>query len=67
MEKFSVLMSVYKNEKAEYLDKAIESILNQTILPDEIVIVKDGILTSDLECVLSKYASQYSFFKFLEL
>ncbi|WP_293717994.1 glycosyltransferase [uncultured Phascolarctobacterium sp.] len=66
MEKFSVLMSVYKNEKAEYLDKAIESILNQTILPDEIVIVKDGILTSDLECVLSKYASQYSFFKFLE-
>lgn len=66
MENFSVLMSVYKNEKEEYLEKAIESLLQQTILPDEIVIVKDGILTSGLEHVLSKYVSQYSFFKFLE-
>lgn len=66
MEKFSVLMSVYKNEKAEYLDKAIESILNQTILPDEIVIVKDGLLTKELEDVLNKFSSKSSIFKFLE-
>lgn len=62
MEKFSVLMSVYKNEKAEYLDKAIESILNQTILPDEIVIVKDGLLTKELEDVLNKFSSKSSIF-----
>lgn len=51
MENFSVLMSVYKNEKAEYLELAIDSILKQTIVPNEIVIVKDGTLTHELEMI----------------
>lgn len=66
MEKFSVLMSVYKNEKAEYLELAIDSILKQTVIPDEIVVVKDGVLTDELERTLSKFAIKYNFFKFLE-
>ena len=66
MENFSVLMSVYKNEKAEYLELAIDSILKQTIVPNEIVIVKDGTLTHELEMILDKFSTKYEFFKFLE-
>ncbi len=59
MLKFSVLMSVYKNEKPEYLKRAIESILAQTLLPNEIVIVKDGLLTEELDLILEEYARKY--------
>lgn len=45
---FSVLLSVYYKEKAEYLKEALESVLNQTRKPDEIVIVEDGPLTEEL-------------------
>lgn len=66
LEKFSVLMSIYKNEKPEYLKKALDSILNQTLLPDEILIVKDGLLTPELEKTLDEYAVKNKSVKFLE-
>lgn len=59
VEKYSVLMSLYIKEKPEYLDQSIESMLNQTVKPDEIVIVKDGPLTDELEDVLNKYINLY--------
>jgi glycosyltransferase involved in cell wall biosynthesis len=59
MEKYSVLMSLYKKEKPKYLKQSIDSMLNQTILPDEIVIVKDGPLTDELEEVLNSYIARY--------
>ena len=55
MEKFSVLMSLYIKEKPEYFIQCMDSILNQTIKPDQIVIVKDGPLTENLENVLKQY------------
>ncbi|WP_088188409.1 glycosyltransferase [Desulfosporosinus sp. FKA] len=57
MEKYSVLMSLYKKEKPEYLRLAIDSMLNQTVAPDEIIIVKDGPLTDELEAVLQEYTT----------
>lgn len=57
---FSVLLSVYYKEKSEYLDKALESILiNQSVIPDEVVLVKDGPLTEELEKVISKYKNNF--------
>lgn len=53
--KYSVLMSLYKKEKPEYLALAIDSMLNQTLPPDEIVLVEDGPLTKELYEVLDKY------------
>lgn len=53
--KYSVLMSLYKKEKPEYLKLAIESMLNQTVKPDEIVLVEDGELTEELYKVLDEY------------
>lgn len=51
-------MSLYKKEKPEYLVIAIDSMLNQTIKPDEIVIVEDGPLTSELYHVLDDYGDR---------
>lgn len=57
---FSVLLSVYSKEKAEYLDLALDSITGkQTLMPTEVVIVKDGELTEDLDKVLDKYKKKY--------
>lgn len=53
--KYSVLMSLYKKENPEYLELALDSMLNQTISPDEIVLVEDGPLTDELYEVLNKY------------
>ena len=59
MEKFSVLMSVYFKEKPEYLDLALKSIFDQTITPNEVVLVEDGKLTKELEKVINKYEKKY--------
>ena len=51
----SVLMSVYYKENPAFLKESIESLLNQTMMPSEIVIIKDGTLTDELEAVLDLY------------
>lgn len=58
--KYSVLMSVYKKDNPLWLEEAIISILNQTVLTNDFVIVKDGPLTKELDNVLEKYKNQYS-------
>ncbi|MDQ0254463.1 glycosyltransferase involved in cell wall biosynthesis [Evansella vedderi] len=55
--KYSVLMSVYHKEKPEYLKDSIISMSNQTIPPDEIVLVKDGPLTKELDTVIEEFLS----------
>lgn len=52
---FSVLMSVYYKEKAEYLNLALNSIEYQTIKPTEIILVEDGELTSELYSVIEQH------------
>src|SRR5690606_14773674 len=52
----SVLLSVYKNERPEFLDHALASIYDdQQLKPDQIVLVKDGVLTPELEAVLTAW------------
>lgn len=52
---YSVLMSIYKKENPAFLIQALDSMLNQTVSPAEIVMVKDGPLTHELEDVLQDY------------
>lgn len=56
---FSVLISVYFKEKAEFLEQCLHSIFMQSLLPAEVVIVKDGPLTDALEGVLAQFSSNF--------
>ena len=65
---YSVLMSVYKKEKPEYLQMAIESMLKQTIPPNDFVLVCDGPLTRELDSVILTVRDQYpSLFQVIRL
>ena len=58
--KFSVLISIYYKENPKFCDLALKSILiDQTVKPDEVLIVKDGELTDELEKVLQKYVDKF--------
>lgn len=52
-------MSVYANENAEYFEKAINSMVMQTLPPDEIVLVEDGPLNEDLYSVIRRFKVKY--------
>jgi glycosyltransferase involved in cell wall biosynthesis len=54
---FSVLMSLYIKEKPEYFDECMKSILANSVIPNEIVIVLDGPITDELRAVLNKYTN----------
>lgn len=51
---YSVLMSVYVKEKAEYLKQAMDSIWSQTIPTDDFVLVCDGPLNAELDAVIEE-------------
>ena len=57
--KFSVLMSLYINEKPEYADMCFKSLLKQTVQADEWVIVEDGPLTEEMYSRLDAYEREY--------
>lgn len=56
---FSVLMSVYLKEKASYLDECLQSLLEQTVKPSEIVIVFDGPVTEELRACVEGYKKKH--------
>ncbi|MBE5881007.1 MAG: glycosyltransferase [Lachnospiraceae bacterium] len=56
---YSVLMSVYLKEQALFLRESIESMLSQTIMPKDFVIVCDGPLTEELDTVVSEYEERF--------
>ncbi len=52
---FSVLISVYHRENPLFLKEALLSIETQTMLSTEIVLVKDGVLTEELDKIISEH------------
>lgn len=63
---YSVLMSVYFKEKPDNLRQALDSMCNQTVVADEIVMIEDGPLTEELYAVLDEY-SEKSGIKFVRI
>jgi glycosyltransferase involved in cell wall biosynthesis len=56
MEKFSICTSIYKNDKPEFVRVALDSMLvNQSVKPDEIVLVQDGPVPTELSILLQEY------------
>lgn len=61
MDKFSVVTSVYRNDNPEFVRVALDSMLvEQTLKPSEIVLVRDGSVPVDLERLLFEYEAKYS-------
>lgn len=57
---FSVITSVYKNDKPGFVRVALDSMLvNQSMKPTEIVLVQDGPVPKGLSSLLSEYESKY--------
>lgn len=56
---YSVLLSVYCKEKPNFLAQSLDSMFNQSVAPEEVVIVEDGPLTEGLYSVLNKYSEMY--------
>lgn len=58
---FSVLLSAYKKESPAFLNQALLSIYDEQLLkPNQIVLVKDGPLTSELDEVISAWQERLS-------
>ena len=60
MKQFSVITSVYKNDKEEFVRVALDSMLvNQSAKPAEIVLVQDGPVSENLSGLLSEYEGKF--------
>ena len=53
--KFSLLLSVYQGDEKDWLKLAFQSIINQTHLPDEIILVEDGKISRDLKEIIRTF------------
>lgn len=56
MIKFSVLMSVYKNDDPIFFREALASLYRSTVIPDEVVLVVDGPIGHELEKEISHFS-----------
>lgn len=63
---FSVLLSVYIKEKPSYLKKSLDSVFSQTLLPNEVVLVEDGPLTTDLYKVIDSFKEKHPILKVIK-
>lgn len=64
---FSVLLSIYYKENPRALKQCLDSILSQTRMPDEVVLVEDGDLPLELEKVVEKYKHKITNLKIISL
>lgn len=65
---FSVAMSVYKSDNPDFFDRALSSITDeQTIIPNEIVLVVDGPVSNEINNVINKYEKKYEIFNVIRL
>lgn len=65
---YSVLMSVYGKDNADYLRTAVESMLNQTIPPEQFVLILDGPVPDRIDSVVRDYlGSRPSLFTLVRL
>lgn len=56
---YSVLMSVYRNEKAGFLRESMQSVFDQTVPTDDFVLICDGPLTKRLDDVIDEMKKKF--------
>lgn len=65
--KFSVLMSLYAKERPTFLRQSLNSVFGQTLRADEVVLVEDGPITTELDNVVKEYCAKYPELKVVPL
>ena len=56
---YSVLMSVYRKEKPDFLRESMQSMYDQTVPTDDFVLVCDGPLTDELDSVIAEMQKKF--------
>ncbi|MEM6686248.1 MAG: glycosyltransferase [Bacteroidota bacterium] len=64
---FSVSMSVYKNDDPTFFYEAVQSVLNQTVMPQEVIIVIDGYIPDETETILQDFKKAHDIIKIVRL
>lgn len=64
---YSVLMSVYSKERADFLRQSVDSVFSQTILPNDFVLVCDGTLTDELNKTIDELRKKYRCIQIVQL
>lgn len=55
LDDYSVVMAVYKNDRSVWFREALDSIINQTVKSNDVILVRDGKVSQKLEDVLIEY------------
>lgn len=58
---FTVLMSVYARDNPDLFDRAMQSVWDNTLQPEQFVLVLDGPISTDLEAVVNRHAERPGF------
>lgn len=64
---FSVSMCVYGKDNPEHFKEAMESVINQTLPPEEVVLVVDGPIPDSIQTVIDNLSSQWGFIRVIYL
>ena len=60
-------MAVYKKEQPLFFKEALRSVFEQSLIPNEVVLVKDGPLTEELEQIIVDFSSKNEQLKVITL
>jgi glycosyltransferase involved in cell wall biosynthesis len=64
---FSVSISVYINDNPKHFYEALKSIVNQTLIPSELILVVDGPIGTETNKVINRFEKECSFLKVIKL
>ena len=67
MSNFSVCLSVYKGDDCSDFQLALHSIFNQSLMPNEVILVVDGPVSVGIDDVIATYSSNYNQIKVIRL
>ena len=59
MNSLSVVIPTYENDDPDHFSAALNSILDQTVRPDEVIVIGDGPLSAKLEKVIGQFERNY--------
>lgn len=63
--KFSAILPIYKGVNFHTFKKPFESIINQTLKPNELLVIFDGPVKSNIRELIKEYQGKYNFIKII--